>query len=201
MLIEPHAFVRAALRQTLSTPDIELVAEASSAEEALQRVTEARPDVMLVAVDLPGMDGIQLARELAPRYPATKIVMLTTSDRSEDVVAAMRAGAAGYLTMDISPEALIRAIRGLRNGDLPMPRRLAAELVSHLVGANARRQSSLSEREGQVLALVADGLTDREVAQSLGISPRTVGRHVGSILAKLGVRNRAEASRRYHAER
>ena len=82
-----------------------------------------------------------------------------------------------------------------------MPRRLAAELVSHLVSSHARQHSGLSEREDQVLALVADGLTDREVAQSLDISPRTVGRHVGSILAKMGVRNRAEASRRYHAER
>jgi len=201
MLVERHAFVRAAIRQTLAVPAIELVGEAVSAEETLELVPQLRPDVLLVDVDLPGMDGIELVRDLAPRVPATRIVMLTGSARIEDVVAAIRAGAVGYLTLDLSPEALVRALMGLREGDLAMPRRLAAQLVSQLVKpSTSRHMGGLSEREGQVLALVAEGMTDREVGRVLGISVRTVGRHVGSLLAKLSVRNRAEAARRYRAE-
>jgi DNA-binding NarL/FixJ family response regulator len=198
VLVEDHPLVRSALRQTLSVPGIKILAEASSAEEALDVVRDHQPDVMLVDIDLPGMNGVQLVRELAPRMPNCKIVMLTGSTRNEDVVAAIRNGAAGYLTKDMAPDALIRALKGIREGDLPMPRRLAAQLVKHLLKPSASaNHGGLSEREQEVLRLVADGLTDREIGTALGISPRTVGRHVGNILAKLGVRNRSEAARRF----
>ena len=198
MLVEDHPLVRAAIRQTLNVPGIEVVAEAWSAESALDAIHDARPDVMLVDIDLPGMNGVQLVREVAPRLPDCKIVMLTASGKTDDVVAAIRNGAAGYLTKDLPGDALVRSVLGIRKGDLPMPRRLAAELVSRLVRPSRSVASSdLSEREEEVLRLVADGLTDREIGEALGISPRTVGRHVGNILDKLGVRNRAEASRHY----
>ena len=198
MLVEDHPLVRSAIRQTLSVPGIEIIAEAGSAEEALDLVRDHQPDVMLVDLELPGMNGVQLVRELAPRLPDCKIGMLTGSARHEDVVAAVRSGAAGYLTKDMAPEALVRSLNSLREGDLPMPRRLAAQLVKHLLKPSAGTgQSGLSERETEVLRLVSDGLTDREIGRALGISPRTVGRHVGSILSKLGVRNRSEAARRY----
>jgi DNA-binding NarL/FixJ family response regulator len=198
MLVEDHPLVRAAIRQTLSVPGIEVVGEAWSAESALDQIQGLRPDVMLVDIDLPGMNGVQLVREAAPRLPDTKIVMLTASGKTDDVVAAIRSGASGYLTKDMSAEALVRSVMGIRIGDLPMPRRLAAELVTRLVRPSGRGENhDLSDREVEVLRLVADGLTDREVGEALGISPRTVGRHVGSILDKLGVRNRAEAARHY----
>jgi DNA-binding NarL/FixJ family response regulator len=198
ILVEDHPLVRTAIRQTLSVPGIEIVGEAGSAEEAMDLVRQTQPDVMLVDLELPGMNGVQLVRELAPRLPDCKIVMLTGSSRNEDVVAAVRSGAAGYLTKDMAPEALVRSLMGIRNGDLPMPRRLAAQLMKQLLKpTTSGAHGDLSEREAEVLRLVADGLTDREIARALGISPRTVGRHVGSILAKLGVRNRSEAARRF----
>jgi DNA-binding NarL/FixJ family response regulator len=200
MIVEDHALVRAAIRRTLTVPEIDVVAESASAEHALQIVMDHRPDVILVDIDLPGMNGVQLVRELAPRLPDSKIVMLTGSGDREDLVSAIRSGAAGYLTKDLPPDGLIRAILGVRDGDLPMPRRMAAELVQELLGNNqtgGRTESGLSSREMEVLKLVTDGLTDREIGAALGISPRTVGRHVGSVLDKLGARNRAEAARRY----
>lgn len=199
MLVEDHGLVRDAIRRTLDVPGIRVVAEASSAEEALAIVMEHRPDVILLDIDLPGMSGVQLVRELSPRLPNTHIVMLTGSIDREHLVAAIRNGASGFLTKDTSPQGLVRAIVGLREGDLPMPRRLAAELVRELVTTPVKGEGDigLSSREVEVLRLVTQGLTDRDIGEALGISPRTVGRHVGNVLDKLGVRNRAEAARRY----
>lgn len=199
MVVEDHGLVRAAIRRTLDVPEIEIVAEASSAEQALVTVMDHRPEVILLDIDLPGMSGVQLVRELAPRLPETHIVMLTGSGNRDDLVTAIRNGASGYLTKDTSPEGLVRAILGIRDGDLPMPRRLAAQLVRELVSEPESRvgRSGLSAREAEVLRLVTEGLTDRDIGAALGISPRTVGRHVGNILDKLGARNRAEAARRY----
>jgi len=198
MLVEDHNLVRAAIRRTLSVPGLEVVGEAATAEEALDLIRDVKPDVMLVDIELPGMSGVQLVRELAPRLPECKIVMLTASAKRDDLVTAIRSGAVGYLTKDLSPDALVRAVNGIRDGDLPMPRRLAAELVRQLVRPSAgRSDSGLSERELEVLRMVSDGLTDREIAVALGISPRTVGRHVGNILDKLGARNRREAAARF----
>lgn len=202
MLVDDHALVRSAIRQAITAPDIEVVAEAATAEDALDTAPRVRPDVLLLDLDLPGMTGLQLLRELSPRLPDTQIVMLTVSSDTRDLVEAMRAGAVGYLTKDLSPDALQRTIRGIPKGDLPMSRRLAAELVRQLStpgrgAAGADEGLGLSGREDDVLRLLAAGLTDRGIAEALKISPRTVETHVGSILRKLGVRNRAEAARRY----
>ena len=203
MLVDDHSLVRSAIRQAITAPDVEVVAEAASAEEALDLAPRLRPDVLLLDVDLPGMTGVQLVRELAPRLPDTKIVMLTVSTSRRDVADAVRYGAYGYLTKDLSPEALLRSVRGIRSGDLPMPRAMAAQVLEDLAraarGAGPASDSiaGLSTREEEVLRLLADGLTDREIGEGLQISPRTVESHVGSVLRKLGVRNRAEAARRY----
>jgi len=206
MLVDDHALVRSAVRQALDAPDIEVVGEAATADEALLLAPELRPDLILLDVNLPGTDGLRLLRELGPRLPDTRIVMLTVSADRRDLLDAMRNGAAGYLTKDLSPEALQRAVRGIRAGDLPMSRAMAAEVIQQLSGPGGRRGrveaaddplAGLSDREGEVLRHLADGLTDREIAERLGISPRTVETHVGSVLNKLGVKNRAQASRRY----
>jgi DNA-binding NarL/FixJ family response regulator len=205
MLVDDHALVRAAIIQAITAADVEIVGAVATAEEALQMAPGVRPDVLLVDVDLPGMDGVQLVRELAPRLPETRIVMLTISTSDRHLLDAMRNGAIGYLTKDISPEALLGAVRGAYQGDLAMDQHLAAHLIRRLVeksrhasaAADDPELATLSDREEEVLRHLADGLTDREIAAALTISSRTVGTHVSSILHKLGVRNRGEAARRY----
>jgi DNA-binding NarL/FixJ family response regulator len=202
MLVDDHALVRSAVRGALEAPDIEIVAEAASAEAAFDEALRTRPDLILLDVDMPGMSGLQLIRELRPRLPDTQIVMLSVSGEDRNVLEAMRHGATGYLTKDLGPEALQRTVRGLRNGDLPMSRRMAARALRMFIDGGAgsgdpSTLSILSSREIQVLAQLTDGLTDREIAEALVISPRTVESHVSNILRKLGVRNRAEAARAY----
>jgi two-component system nitrate/nitrite response regulator NarL len=200
MLVEDHALVRNAVREAISTDDIEVVAESSSAEDAIAPALRLRPDIILLDIDLPGMSGLHLVRELAPRLPDTKIVMLTVSSAHRDLVEAVRFGAAGYLTKDLTPEALLRSVRGAQEGDLPMPRRMAAEVMAHLARQGRSDASQvtglprLTDRELEILRMISDGGTDRHVATRLGISIRTVETHVSNVLHKLGVRSRAEAA-------
>jgi DNA-binding NarL/FixJ family response regulator len=206
MLVDDHALVRAAVRQAIDGGGVELVAEAATAEDAYALALSVRPDVLLLDIDLPGMSGIQMLEELAPRLPDTKIVILTVSDSERDMLDAMARGAAGYLTKDLSPEALLRALRGTQRGELAMSRRFAARAIRHFADAARRARGSgtgsgvlegLSPRENDVLRMLAEGLTDREIAAALIISPRTVETHVSNVLHKLNVRNRAEAAQRY----
>lgn len=209
MIVDDHPLVRAAIRQAISAPDLEVVAEAGTAEDALLLAPQVRPDVLLVDIDLPGIDGVELVRELAPRLPATRIVMLTASRDDRQLLDAMRCGAVGYLTKDVSIEGLIRGIRSANEGELAMSRRTAATLVHRLVELSRSAAAigneadpalgTLTPRECDVLQRLAEGLTDHEIAEALTLSPRTVEAHVSSILHKLGARNRAEAARRYRA--
>jgi len=205
MLVDDHALVRSAVRQALDAPDIEVVGEASTADEALLLAPQLKPDILLLDINLPGTDGLRLLRELVPRLPNTRIVMLTVSSSRRDLADAVRFGAVGFLTKDLGPEALQRAVRGIRSGDLPMSRAMAADLIRELASSARPPAGSeadagladLSAREEEVLRHLADGLTDRQIGERLGISPRTVETHVGSVLRKLGVRNRAGAAARY----
>ncbi len=143
MLVDDHALVRAAVRQALVAPDIEVIAEASTAHETLELAPQLHPDVLLMDINLPGADGLSLLRELVPRLPDTKIVMLTISEDRRDLLQAVRNGAAGYLTKDLGPDALQRAIRGTRSGDLAMSRAMAAIVVRELAVGGRRDVGSL----------------------------------------------------------
>src|SRR4051812_17642639 len=175
--------VRSAVRQAISDGAVELVAEAATAEDAFALALSVRPDVLLLDINLPGMKGLQMLEEIAPRLPETKVVMLTVSDSERDVIDAIARGAAGYLTKDLSPEALLRALRGVHRGELAMSRRMAATVMRHFADAARRGRVSagvpegpmetLSPRENDVLRMLAEGLTDREIAEALIISPRT----------------------------
>lgn len=208
MLVDDHPLVRSAVRQAIDAPDVEFVGEAGTAEDAYEIAMRSKPDVMLVDIALPGASGVQLLRELAPRLPETRFVMLTVSTADENVLEAIDYGASGYLTKDLAPEALLRAVRGAYAGDLVMPRRMAARLVRRLADRARRAPSGhdplsehgLSSREREVLRLLAEGMTDREIAGALTISSRTVETHVSSVLHKLGARNRVEAARHYRGE-
>jgi len=205
MIVEDHALVRSAVRQAISAPDIDVVAEASTAEMAMSMAPEVQPDIMLLDIDLPGMSGLHLVRELGPRLPATKIIMLTVSSARRDLLDAVKSGAVGYLTKDLSPEALVRSIRGAQAGEMPMPRRMAAEVITHFRSSNTApvdegALTRLTSREFEILRLIADGLTDRQTAEALQLSIRTVETHVSNLLHKLGARNRAEAARLYREQ-
>lgn len=206
MVVDDHSLVRSAIRQALTAPDIEFVGEARTAEEAIATAPVLRPDVLLMDIDMPGLNGIEAVRELAPRLPGTRIVMLTVSTDRRDLIDALRNGAFGYLTKDVSGDALLRAVRGIRHGDLPMSRKHAAMVVEQLARGPRQMPTApehigdlVSSREREVLRLLSEGLTDREIGNALAISPRTVESHVSSVLRKLGVRNRAEAAQRYRA--
>lgn len=209
MLVDDHALIRAAVRHAIECPDVIVVEEAETFAEALVRAERSRPDVMLVDIGLGGTgDGLQLVRELSPRLPNTTFIMLSASASDSDLLDAVMAGARGYLTKDVSPEALLRAVQSARRGELAMPRAMAARLVERLADAVRHRGGldgpafvRLSARERDVLRLVADGRTDREIAQTLMISPRTAETHVASILRKLEVRNRSEAAMLYRRGR
>jgi DNA-binding NarL/FixJ family response regulator len=204
MIVDDHPLVRSAVASALTADNMLVVAEASSGEEALEIAPKVAPDVLLLDIALPGMSGVHLVRELAPRLPGTKIVMLTVSASERDVLDALRHGASGYLTKDVSPEALARAVRATQTDELVMPRRLAGRLVARLVRrgppdppAEDPGVDGLTQRENDVLRLLAEGLSDRDIATALTISTRTVESHVSNILHKLGARNRGEAAKRY----
>ena len=195
---------RLAVRETLSVPGIRIVGEAATPGAALKAAVVFRPDVVLLDPHVASLTGQDLIRELTVRLPGVSVVLF--SDRADDLeaVRALSSGATGYLTKDISKTALVRVIRGCGSGDLAMSRRMAAATLRHFVDAAAVSlaptsdgRTDLTVREGEILEKLAAGLTDREIADSLHVSTRTVESHVASVLRKLGVPNRTAAARRF----
>jgi DNA-binding NarL/FixJ family response regulator len=202
LLADDHAAVRAGIRLALSGEGFNVVAEAADGPEAVELAKQLSPDIALLDVNMPG-SGIKAAEEIVQALPATVVVMLTVSRDDDDLFAALRAGASGYLLKDTDPGRLPFALRGVLEGEAALPRGLVARLIEEFRTRGKRRRLplmrqrgvELTEREWEVLEFLHDGLATAEIAERLSISPVTVRRHVSEILRKLRVTSREEAVR------
>jgi DNA-binding NarL/FixJ family response regulator len=201
VIVDDHALFRRGLDLVLSEePDIKVVGEAADGIEAVHRAEEMAPDVVVMDVRMPRSTGIEAARRIRERLPDTKVIMLTVSDSEEDLYAAVKAGASGYLLKEISIEELADAVRAVARGHSLISPSMASKLLSEfnaLVQQAEERQRSLlpslTDREVDVLKLVAKGLSNREISEELYISENTVKNHVRNILEKLHLHSRMEA--------
>ncbi|MEE4597059.1 response regulator transcription factor [Streptomyces sp. DSM 41524] len=195
LLVDDHQVVRRGLRTFLQVQDdIEVVGEASDGEEGVARAEELRPDVVLMDVKMPGLDGIEALRTLRDLDNPARVLVVTSFTEKRTVVPALRAGAAGYVYKDVDPEALARAIRSVHSGHVLLQPEVALALLSQEDGGGQGRGGSLTEREREVLALIADGRSNREIARALVLSEKTVKTHVSNILMKLDLADRTQAA-------
>ena len=194
LVVDDHPIVREGLVAVLEDePDLTVVGAAGSAEEALTLARGERPDVVVLDLELPGMNGAEAIPRLAAESPATKVVVLTAYDTDERVFGALRAGAKGYLLKGAPADEIARAIRAVHAGGSALEPRVAARLVAE-VRSPRRGAGVLSEREQQVLRLVAEGRPTKQIARALSITERTVKFHVASASRKLGADTRAQAA-------
>lgn len=199
LVVDDQALVRAGFRMILEAePDVEVVAEAADGVEALAAVQLHEPDVVLMDVRMPNMDGIAAARQILDDGSSAKVVMLTTFDMDEYVYEALRAGASGFLLKDVPPERLVAGIRAVASGESL----LAPSVTRRLIETYVRRQPAralppaikeLTAREREVLELMAHGLSNGEIAEAFVVSETTVKTHVAHILGKLDLRDRVQA--------
>ncbi len=210
-LVDDQALVRAGFRMVLdSQPDLTVVGEASDGAAAVRALSTTAADVVLMDVRMPGMDGLQATRlllgaqggaALAPGRPGPKVIVLTTFDVDEYALRALQAGASGFLLKSSRPEALVEAVRTVHRGDAVIAPSTTRRLIEHLVppAADPRRAEAaalvqnLTSREHEVLLLLAQGLSNAEIARQLFVSPTTVKTHVGNVLSKLDARDRVQA--------
>jgi len=197
LLVDDHEVVRLGLRTLLEAePDMEVVAEAGTAEEALDKVERYHPDVVVMDVRLPGKSGLEACRLIRQRHPTTQVVILTSYLSEEFVSHALRAGAAGYVLKEVGGSELVHAIRQAREGRVAFDPHTASQMVARLRRLEAHIEESafkgLSRREMEVLALVSKGRSNREIAHRLSLSEGTVRNYVSAIMEKLGMRNRIE---------
>jgi DNA-binding NarL/FixJ family response regulator len=199
LIVDDHPVVRRGLRVLLEVQDgIEVAGEAGDGATALALDAEHAPDVILLDLKLPGMDGIAVLGELRARGSAARVLVLTSATEPVAASLAVRSGAAGMLYKDVDPDALVRAIRSVHDGHLLLAPEAAGTLVraagSWGPGAHGGGLDALTSREREVLAELAKGRSNREIARALGVSEKTVKAHVSSVLAKLGVQDRTQAA-------
>jgi DNA-binding NarL/FixJ family response regulator len=202
-IADDHSLVRQGLRRYLDTaPDLEVVGEAATGEEALGLVEKASPDIVLLDIRMPEMDGLEAARRIRERFPQVGVIMLTAYDDRQFVVEAVRAGARGYVLKARDAEHLIQTVRLVAGGNMVIDPQLVVALAEELstVKERDRKAETLTAREIEVLQLLAFGHTNRDIAEKLFISPDTVKTHLEHIFEKLGASDRtaavAEALRR-----
>ncbi|MGN6697505.1 MAG: response regulator [Thermomicrobiales bacterium] len=197
MIVDDHAVVRQGLRTFLDLQDDILVAgEASDGADAVQRVDELAPDVILMDLIMPRLDGIEAVRRIKRARPKTQILVLTSFGDDQKVFAAIRAGAIGFLLKDVSPQDLAAAIFAAHRGEATLSPGIATRLMQELAtgGQPAADEHALTERERAVLALIAQGRSNRQISDDLAISEKTVKTHVSNILTKLHLEDRTQAA-------
>jgi NarL family two-component system response regulator LiaR len=196
LIADDHPVVRQGLRAFLETqPEIEIVGEAVDGEDAVQQVERLLPDVVLMDIVMPKIDGIQAIRRLREVSPSTQAIVLTSFADDDKIVAAVRAGAAGYLLKDAHPQELLSAIRAVARGEALLAPSIAARLIRELSRPNDDPAADvLTARELDVLRLIANGRSNKEIAQDLVLSEKTVKTHVSNILAKLHLADRTQAA-------
>ena len=199
MLVDDHEVVRRGIQQLLdATADLTVVAEAGTVRDAVSEAAIARPDVVVMDVRLAGGSGIEATREIRSNLPETKVLMLTSFDDDEAVIASILAGASGYVLKQIQGDALLRAIRAVGRGESLLDSQITTPILErlrkgkHLVGDEKLQR--LSGQEERILAMLAEGLTNREIGEALELAEKTIKNYVSSILGKLGVNRRAEAA-------
>ena len=198
LLVDDHAVVREGLRAFLELQDdFEVVGEASDGEQALVQAEVLRPDVILMDLVMPNLDGVGAMRELRVRAPDSQVIVLTSFLDDDRLMAAIQAGAAGYLLKDVKPSELARAIRAADAGEAIIAPTAAARLVRAIADGSRpvlAEPERLTRREREVLELIVQGRANKRIAFELGISEKTVKTHVGHLLAKLGVSDRTQAA-------
>jgi DNA-binding NarL/FixJ family response regulator len=199
MLVDDHDLFRTGLRNLLEEQGVHIVAEASEGATALTLVRELTPDVVVMDLNMPGMNGIEATREIVRFAPLTRVVVLTISDQDGDVMDAIVAGACGYLLKDSSIQDLMQGIRAASVGEALISPHIAAKVLQRIRATGIQADAAvpgpeLSERETEVLRLIANGKDNSEIAQELHISPKTVKNHISNILMKLQIENRIQAA-------
>lgn len=196
LLVDDHQVVRRGLRTFLEVQaDIDVVGEAGDGDEGVARAEELRPDVILMDIKMPGADGISALRRLRELGNPARVLIVTSFTEQRTIVPALRAGAAGYVYKDVDPDALAGAIRSVHAGHVLLQPEVADALLSQeFPGGGQGRGNALTEREREVLTLIADGRSNREIARALVLSEKTVKTHVSNVLMKLDVSDRTQAA-------
>ncbi|HEY3997262.1 MAG TPA: response regulator transcription factor [Candidatus Xenobia bacterium] len=202
LVVDDHTLVREGFARMLDlSPDLEVVGQAPSAKDALELVTRLNPDIVLMDINLPGMNGIEATRIIKTEHPDVEVIILSMYDEEQYVLESVKAGATGYVLKDISPDDLLRAVKTVHHGGSMIQPSLARKVLREF--ANLAREApvpgraallrELSEREMEVLHFVADGKSNREIAEAMTISEKTVKAHLRTIFRKLEVTDRAQA--------
>jgi DNA-binding NarL/FixJ family response regulator len=193
-LADDHRVVRVGLEQLLATfDDVELVSSADGGEAAVEQVTAQKPDVLLLDLSMPDLDGIEVTRRVAAASPSTRVVLFTSFSDREQILQALDAGAIGYLLKDAEPEAIHEALRAAARGEAPLAPKAAAELLASRA-ERATGAVELTARERGVLQLVIAGDANKQIARKLGISEKTVKGHLTNLFQRIGVQDRTQAA-------